>query len=403
MPSLCNSTLSSSPDSDDYQYWSSFCEKPFCCGDRLQVYKGKLNGKGPRGGDFSVVKIFLDQPGTEARCYVELNKAQTVSQLITRFISRGQYRPDRLHVAELQMAPMDQVSCLTKLLAPHRRRPNSGEWILIEEMFQARGSNLVQFVDKHGFTQRERAASGSAIGFSRENRRSGSWHGTHRSGFNGSNNNSGQGAHCSVSSRELVDALVHFSHQASGGELVVCGLEGVEDDSGRVLLKTPVIHSNDKRFGETDLGERGVREVMGRHVCNRHCRRVLRMSHYASAPGVLSAPPAPFSYDSSSTTSSSSSSSSLSSVPARERSPSAPQDPDILSHHVIVRRHYSEPSAPPFEGSELDLDAPRLPLEVFHLAGCEAQAGGMMLYLHFQRRKDIPEEPPPPYTEHNEP
>ena len=57
MPSLCNSTLSSSPDKDECHYWSSFSEKPFSCGDRLQVYKGKLNGKGPRGGDFSVVKV----------------------------------------------------------------------------------------------------------------------------------------------------------------------------------------------------------------------------------------------------------------------------------------------------------------------------------------------------------
>ena len=57
MPSLCNSTLSSSPDKDECHYWSSFSEKPFSCGERLQVYKGKLNGKGPRGGDFSVVKV----------------------------------------------------------------------------------------------------------------------------------------------------------------------------------------------------------------------------------------------------------------------------------------------------------------------------------------------------------
>nr|KAG5707866.1 hypothetical protein BaRGS_031597 [Batillaria attramentaria] len=243
MPSLCNSTLSSSPDSSEYQYWSSFCEKPFCCGDRMQIYKGKLNGKGPRGGDFSAVKIFLDRPGTEDRCWKELHKAQSASQWISRFISRGQYRPDRMHLAELQMAPMDQVSCLTKIFAPHRRRPNSGEWILIEEMFQARGTQLVHFVDKHGVTRKDRSRSGSGLGYS---------HGSHNSGF-------GSG-HCNAGSKELVEAFVHFTHYASGGELVICGLEGLEDETGRVLLKTPVIHSRDKRYGETDAGARGIQE-----------------------------------------------------------------------------------------------------------------------------------------------
>jgi hypothetical protein len=57
MPSLCNSTLCSCPDQDEFQYWSSFCEKPFISGDRMQIYKGKLNGKGPRAGDYSVVKV----------------------------------------------------------------------------------------------------------------------------------------------------------------------------------------------------------------------------------------------------------------------------------------------------------------------------------------------------------
>lgn len=60
MPSFCNSTLSSSPDRDECMYWSSFSERPFACGDRMQVYKGKLNGKGPRGGDFSVVKVTIN-------------------------------------------------------------------------------------------------------------------------------------------------------------------------------------------------------------------------------------------------------------------------------------------------------------------------------------------------------
>ncbi|KAK7115114.1 uncharacterized protein [Littorina saxatilis] len=387
MPSLCNTTLSSSADRDDFQYWSSFCEKPFSCGDRLQVYKGKLNGKGPRGGDFSVVKVFSNQPGTQSRCHVELAKSQACSDWLRRFLALGRYRQRRLQVAQLQMAPMDQVSLLNKVFAHNKRRPHAGEWILLEEMIQERGQ-LVSFVDKHGRMFRERAMSaGSGPSFvppSSSRCAAGS-----DCGSTACRTSSSKAPECSVDDRELVEALVHYSHQASGGQLVLCGLEGVKDDHGHVMLKNPVIHSRQKRYGETDLGAEGVDTVIRNHVCNRHCRRVFRLHHSSST-------------SSTSSTSSSDSSSlppSPPSYPRQHRSPSAPFEPDvIMGHDVMEDRSSPLPSAPPYDEIDVfNMNVSQLPLDVF--AALPPQQ--IQAFLFSLSLEKYPDEPPPPYTEYS--
>ncbi|XP_076470737.1 uncharacterized protein LOC143300731 [Babylonia areolata] len=352
MPSLCNSTLSSSPDMHEFKYWSSFSEKPFCCGDRLQVYKGKLNGRGPRGGDFSAVKVFADQPGTESRCCREVAKARTASEWLARFLARGQYRQQRVKVAQLQMAPLDQVSLLNLFFSHNRRRPSSGEWILLEEMVNERGA-LVQFVDRHGRMYRDRAGSGSGPGGARLLSGSPSF------------------PRCRLNTRELLEAFVHFSHHASRGQLVICGLEGQEDDMGRVVLKTPVVHSRDASYGETDLGPSGIQEVMSRHVCNRHCRQVLGLQRSLSAWGDCS----PL-------------------FPRQRRIPSAPFEEQDLP--ALPR--CSPPSAPPYRLGELGLDVEHLPQDVFHPPSSDLDELG--LFFHLELTKGVPDEPPPPYTEY---
>lgn len=361
MPSLYNSTLSSSPDQDECQYWSSFSEKPLRCGDRLQVYKGKLNGKGPRGGDFSAVKVFADHPGTETRCCKELDKARTASDWLARFLAHGKYRPQCVKIARLQMATMDQVSVLNKLFSHNKRRPSSGEWILLEEMVHERGT-LVQFVDKCGRMCRERAAS--------------------ESGMTGLRCLSGSGCSsspaCRLNIRELLEAFVHFTHQASGGQLVICNLEGLENEVGRVILKTPVIHSQHRLYGETDQGPRGIQEVMSQHVCNPLCRQVLGLPRSMSAP----LPPRR-----------SFSSSDL--FPRERRIPSAPYDEE--SENVLCTG-CPLPSAPPYSLREFGLDVSQLPQDVFLPPNAEE----LSLFFHLElaaNAKGIPEEPPPPYTE----
>ena len=200
-------------------------------------------------------------PGTEKRCLVELTKVNNAARILSRFLAHGQYNPQRIKFAQLSMAPMDEVSVLNKVFAHNKRHPRKGEWILLEELIHEHGS-LVCFVNCDGRMYRDRTVPMSDVGLSMVER---SEH------------------PCSLESREMIEAFVHYSYITSEKTSVVCGLEGIDHLAGCTVLKTPIIHSEDKRFGETDQGKHGIDEVMRRHRCNQYCRRVLRMRHCASA------------------------------------------------------------------------------------------------------------------------
>lgn len=69
----------------------------------------------------------------------------------------------------------------------------------------------------------------------------------------------------------VMQALSHFSYHASGGQFVLCDLQGgVYSDS--VVLVDPVILSRTKMYGVTDLGPRGISSFFNNHVCNEFCK-----------------------------------------------------------------------------------------------------------------------------------
>jgi len=69
---------------------------------------------------------------------------------------------------------------------------------------------------------------------------------------------------------DAMQALSHFSFHQSGGEFLLCDLQG-----GRYancyILTDPVMHSRGKTFGPTDLGEKGINNFMAHHKCSRFC------------------------------------------------------------------------------------------------------------------------------------
>lgn len=263
------------------------------------------------------------------------------------------------------------------MLAHGKRRINSGEWILLEEMLHERG-DITPFVDKLGRMYRERAASGSNLGLS----------------YLASRQGQGPSHTCSLDNRELLEAFVHFTHHVSHGQLVVCGLEGVEDAQGRVLLKVPTIHSQQKEFGETDQGASGMKLVMNRHVCNKHCRRWGRLLRSASSPASSS----------NLLSSSSSVPSSFGTFPRhRPRTPSAPFEPDVLFHLSPISESRrtsgdSVPTAPPYE--DIDMLADEMFQWSQQLAPhCSLQDLRMFVRMEIMAAKEgIPNDPPPPYT-----
>uniref|UniRef100_A0A061S1R2 Elongation factor 2 n=1 Tax=Tetraselmis sp. GSL018 TaxID=582737 RepID=A0A061S1R2_9CHLO len=71
---------------------------------------------------------------------------------------------------------------------------------------------------------------------------------------------------------EYLQALSHYSYHISGGQFVLCDLQG--GWTGQCLVITdPVILSQKKRFGPTDLGRNGILQFFLYHECNQWCKQ----------------------------------------------------------------------------------------------------------------------------------
>jgi hypothetical protein len=85
------------------------------------------------------------------------------------------------------------------------------------------------------------------------------------------NSNSGWVARDQGGWGELMQALSHFSYHISGGQFLLCDLQGGVYRDGAILTD-PVIQSRTLgRFGPTDLGEDGISTFFARHACNQYC------------------------------------------------------------------------------------------------------------------------------------
>ncbi|WIA40219.1 hypothetical protein OEZ86_013604 [Tetradesmus obliquus] len=86
--------------------------------------------------------------------------------------------------------------------------------------------------------------------------------------------NSNSGWACSTDGWcEVMQALSHFSYHRSGGQLVLCDLQGGMLSRGRgAVLTDPVIMSRSRSYGVTDLGPDGISTFFARHSCSRYCQ-----------------------------------------------------------------------------------------------------------------------------------
>ncbi|KAI0128230.1 kinase-like protein [Hypoxylon sp. NC0597] len=70
---------------------------------------------------------------------------------------------------------------------------------------------------------------------------------------------------------EVMQAISHFSYHVSGGQFVLCDLQGGIYQH-EVVLSDPVILSRNRDYGVTDLGPDGIRSFFSQHRCNNYCR-----------------------------------------------------------------------------------------------------------------------------------
>ena len=69
---------------------------------------------------------------------------------------------------------------------------------------------------------------------------------------------------------KLMGALSHFSYHHTAGEELLCDLQGGRYEDCYVLTD-PVMMSLDRKYGPTDLGERGVSNFFAHHRCSELC------------------------------------------------------------------------------------------------------------------------------------
>ena len=70
----------------------------------------------------------------------------------------------------------------------------------------------------------------------------------------------------------VMQALSHFSYHVSGGQFVLCDLQGGIYRHGAVLTDPVIISRQKGRYGVTDLGPGGISSFFGQHECNNFCR-----------------------------------------------------------------------------------------------------------------------------------
>lgn len=76
---------------------------------------------------------------------------------------------------------------------------------------------------------------------------------------------------------EAMEAFSHFSYHRSGGNLIVCDLQGrykhnrYVNSKSRFELTDIAICSRRCSYGPTDLGEKGIDSFFNSHVCNQFC------------------------------------------------------------------------------------------------------------------------------------
>mmetsp|Transcript_9650 Transcript_9650/g.28789 ORF Transcript_9650/g.28789 Transcript_9650/m.28789 type:complete len:269 (+) Transcript_9650:76-882(+) len=76
-----------------------------------------------------------------------------------------------------------------------------------------------------------------------------------------------------------MEAFTHFTYHASGGQMIVCDLQGryrnndrYDPSKSRFELTDPAICSRHRSYGPTDLGEKGIESFFYNHVCNEYCQ-----------------------------------------------------------------------------------------------------------------------------------
>ncbi|XP_071091165.1 uncharacterized protein [Haliotis cracherodii] len=132
-----NTTFQSLDDGAGNSYRSSFELFPFHEGKDHAVYKGMLNGTGPKRGMFCAVKACVTHTGREADWWSVVEASRTGRQMATLFnqvLKRQVVRFTLPLVA--QMNKVSDFSGVMKLFQPHEKKLKLKEYVLLEDFIE---------------------------------------------------------------------------------------------------------------------------------------------------------------------------------------------------------------------------------------------------------------------------
>ena len=90
-------------------------------------------------------------------------------------------------------------------------------------------------------------------------------------------NNAGWISGSNCTSVQVLEAFCHYTYHKSGGNLIVCDLQGLFKVNhyaffkSRYILTDPAICSRKRQYGPTDMGEKGIESFFSNHICNKFC------------------------------------------------------------------------------------------------------------------------------------
>lgn len=95
-------------------------------------------------------------------------------------------------------------------------------------------------------------------------------------GFTKFNCNTGWKVHSHRTYAKMLQALSHFSYVWSGGQILLCDLQGgVSEEEKVVTLTDPAIISTEQgTYGCSDTGKKGIRNFFFHHTCNKYCEHL---------------------------------------------------------------------------------------------------------------------------------
>lgn len=85
----------------------------------------------------------------------------------------------------------------------------------------------------------------------------------------------------------LMQAVSHYSYDLSGGNLVLCELQGgFSQRSKTPILVSPAVASRESVGGVTDLGPQGIYTFFRNHTCNEYCSKRWLKPDFSSVPDL---------------------------------------------------------------------------------------------------------------------